>query len=303
MLQISTSVKFFFFTTAFSQNRGYYSCFLSRKKSVVLLSRYRLVCRNRTVNRGAREKKIYHSIEITIRCDREVYYIIFFVSADQKKKRVKSRKNRIYLSVLVSPGHGLLLLLHFRRDRRRHDGDSNDILLSLRTKKYFEQLLLARRERCRTPREAAALTGRVRADGRCWNASCRAPGGALYRRATRGNSGQRDVPTHAAAAAADTDDDAAGQLPPLLPVRRHFSTVLYYYYYYYYGRVCVRARSRARTHAHTYTRARVHEIRTYRRARATDTATSCLASSSCRRPHDRRRRRSFLSERGDLPRP
>lgn len=66
---------------------------------------------------------------------------------------------------------------------------------------------------------------------------CRSPGGALYRRAARGNSGQRDVPTHAAAAA-DTDDDAAGQLPG----HRHFSTVLYYYAAG--ARVCVRVRAR-----------------------------------------------------------
>lgn len=75
----------------------------------------------------------------------------------------------------------------------------------------------------------------VRAGGQCRNAVCRAPGGALYRRAARGNSGQRDVPTHAAA---DTDDDAAGQLPG----HRHFSTVLYYYAAG--ARVCACARAR-----------------------------------------------------------
>lgn len=76
---------------------------------------------------------------------------------------------------------------------------------------------------------------------------CRAPGGALYRRAARGNSGQRDVPTHAAAAA-DTDDDAAGQLPG----HRHFSTVLYYYAA---GapRVCVCARARVYIVIHSLT--------------------------------------------------
>lgn len=88
-------------------------------------------------------------------------------------------------------------------------------------------------ERAATTAAAAAVAIReryaerescLRASGRCRNAVCRAPGGALYRRAARGNSGQRDVPTHAAAAA-DTDDDAAGQLPG----HRHFSTVLYYY--------------------------------------------------------------------------
>lgn len=83
----------------------------------------------------------------------------------------------------------------------------------------------------------------MRAGGQCWNAVCRAPGGALYRRAARGNSGQRDVPTHAAAAAADTDDDAAGQLPG----HRHFTDRIILL------RACVRGASYVPGDAHTRT--------------------------------------------------